>query len=111
MLKLLAELGIQEIPIERSSDLVARFAGHAAGLRPSADEFAAVRFLARLAPDLDYPGGLIGEAYFASEWLDCACHVNSLERDAANALEDALRTSDPVNIGAGLLAAATATWF
>jgi hypothetical protein len=57
-------------------------------------------------------------AYNASERLDCACHVNSperdaaiaLERDAAIALENLLRTIDPSGIDAGLLQAVTATW-
>jgi hypothetical protein len=39
------------------------------------------------------------------------CHVNSPERDAAIALENARRTIDPLDIDAGLLQAVTATWF
>ncbi|GIM96099.1 hypothetical protein [Paractinoplanes toevensis] len=107
----LAELGIQEMPVKEAGDLVARFVGQVARVRPEGDEFAAIRFLARLAPDLDYPGGFIGDAYYASEWLDCACHGNSPERDAAIALESALRTTDPLDIDAGLLQAVTTTWF
>jgi hypothetical protein len=109
--ELLAELGIRDVPTEQTRDLAARLAGQVAGARPEADEFAAIRFLARLAPGLDYPDGAVGDAYFASEWLDCTCHVNSPERDAAIALEDSLRTIDPLNIDPGLLRAVTATWF
>lgn len=54
-------------------------------------------------PDLDYPGGAIGDAYHASEWLDCERHTNSPERDAAAALENTLRTSEPVDMDPGLL--------
>lgn len=54
--KLLAELAIRETPAEQASDVVARSLGLVAGTRPQVDEFAAIRFLARLAPDLDYPG-------------------------------------------------------
>jgi hypothetical protein len=75
-------------------------------VRPEADEFAAIRFLAWLASDLDYPG-----AYHASEWLDCTCNVNSPERDAAIALENVFRTIDPLDIDAGLLQAVAVTWF
>lgn len=109
--KLLAELGIREMPTEQASDLVARLVGQVARVRPSAGDFAAIRFLSRLAPDLDYPDGAIGDAYHASEWLDCACHVHSPERDAAIALENVLRTTDPLDIDAGLLQALTAAWF
>jgi hypothetical protein len=63
----LAELGIREMTVERASDLVARLAGQVARVRPEADELATIRFLARLAPDLDYPGGAIGDASYASE--------------------------------------------
>jgi hypothetical protein len=83
----------------------------AEGTRSKVDEFAAIRQLARLGPDLDYPGGAIGDACYASEWLDCECHTNSPERDAAIALENRLRASDPLDIDPGLLQAISATWF
>jgi hypothetical protein len=109
--ELIAELDVQPFPTEEASELVARLAGQVACVRPEADEFAAIRFLARLAPDLDYPGGTIGDAYYATEWLDCACHANSPERDAAVVLENTLRSTGPLDIDGGLLEAVTATWF
>jgi hypothetical protein len=61
--------------------------------------------LACSAPDLDCSGG----AYQASAWLDCTCHANSPERQAAIALETALRTIDPLDVDPELLQAVTAT--
>jgi hypothetical protein len=109
--KLLSELAITELPVDEASELVGRLVGQAVAARADADEFATVRELARLSPDLDYPGGVIGDAYYASEWLDCECHAHSPERDAAVALEAALRTSIPLNIDPGLRSALTATVF
>ena len=79
-------------------------------MRAEADEFAAIRALARLSPDLDYPGGVIGDAYYAAEWLDCQCHTDSLERNAATSLENTLRSSERLDIDPGLLKALSATW-
>lgn len=109
--KLLAELAIPELPADQAGDVIACLVGRVAGTRSDADEFAAVRLLARLGPDLDYPGGVIGDAYYAAEWLDCECHAISAERDAAVALENRLRASDPLDIDPGLLLAVSATWF
>jgi hypothetical protein len=80
-------LAIWELPADQAGDLVARLFGWVARTRPAVDEFAAIRELARLSPDLGYPSGAIGDAYNASEWVDCECHTNSPERDAATALE------------------------
>lgn len=109
MPKLLSELAIPELPADEASELVGRLVGQAVAARTDADEFATVRGLARLSPDLDYPGGVMGDAYYASEWLDCECHADSPERDAAVALEATLRTSNPLDIDPGLLSAVTAT--
>lgn len=108
--KLQSELAIPELSIDEAGELVGRLLGQAAARRTGADEFAAVRELARLSPDLDYPRGVIGDAYHASEWLDCECHANSPEREAAVALETALRASDPLDIDPGLLLAVTTAW-
>jgi hypothetical protein len=109
--KLLSELAIPALPEDQAGDVVARLLGQTAAIRPEADEFAVIRTLARLGPDLDYPTGVIGDAYHASEWLDCECHTNSPERDAAIALENTVRTSVPLDIDPGLLLAVSATWF
>jgi hypothetical protein len=71
--------------------LAGRLVGQAVAAGTGTDEFAAVRVLARPGPDLDYPNGVIGNAYHASEWLDC--------------LEAALRASEPLDVDPGLLRA------
>jgi hypothetical protein len=109
--ELVAELAIPELSADQAGDLVVRLVGQVAGTRSEAGEFAAIRLLARLCPELDYPGGAIGDAYYAAEWLDCECHTNSPERDAALALENRLRAGDPLDIDPGLLQAVSATWF
>ncbi len=106
--ELLAELAITELPADEASELVGRLVGQAVAARTDSDEFAAVRELARLSPSLGYPLGVIGDAYYASEWLDCECHADSPERDAAAALEASLRTSNPLDVDSGLLLAVTA---
>lgn len=105
--ELLADLAITELPADEASELVGRLVGQVLAARKDADEFAAVRELARLSPSLGYPVGVIGDAYYASEWLDCECHADSPERDAAAALEASLRTSNPLNVDPGLLMAVT----
>ncbi|MEJ3750751.1 hypothetical protein WEI85_46950 [Actinomycetes bacterium KLBMP 9797] len=111
MIKLLAELAISELLTDQAGDLVSRLFGRVAGTRLGAGEFAAIRELARLCPDLDYPDGAISDAYHASQWLDCECHTSSPERDAAITLENTLRTSDPLDIDPGLPQALSTTWF
>lgn len=107
--ELLSELAITELLADEAGELVGRLIGQAVAARTDADEFAAVRELARLSPELDYPGGIIGDAYYAAEWLDCECHADSPERDAAVALEATLRTSNPLDIDPGLLSAVGGT--
>ncbi|MEV0719501.1 hypothetical protein [Asanoa sp. NPDC050611] len=109
--EVMVDLGIREMPADQVTELLARMVGSVVSGQPHADDFAAIRLLARLAPVLDYPGGAISDAYSASEWLDCACHANSSERDAAIALEGTLRAAEPVDADRGLLQALTATWF
>ena len=107
---LLSELAIPELSSSEAGDLVARLLGQVAATTPAADKYAVIRKLARMSADLDYPSGVIGDAYSASEWLDCKCHANSPERDAAVVLENVLRASEPLNINAGLLLAVGAAW-
>src|SRR4051812_42491508 len=109
--QLLAELAVPDLAVDEAGDLIARLLWQAADARSVVDEFAAIRRLARLSPDLDYPDGVIGDAYYASEWLDCECHTSSPERDAAVALENTLRRSDPLAIDPTLLQAVSASWF
>jgi hypothetical protein len=108
--KLLSELAVIELPAYEACELVGRLIGQAVAPGTDADEFAAIRVLARLGPDLDYPSGVVGDAYYASEWLDCECHTDSPERATADALETALRTSDPLDVDPGLLLAVTAAF-
>jgi hypothetical protein len=108
--EVLSELAVPEMTDDEAGELVGRLLGQGTAIRTDADEFAAVRELARLSPGLGYPGGVIGDAYYASEWLDCDCHARSPERDAAVALEAALRASDPLDVDPALLQAVTAAW-
>jgi hypothetical protein len=95
--------------LEDGSRLVGRAVARAAARAGRTESFAAVRALAALSPRLDYPGGIIGEAYYASEWLDCGCHYGSAERAAAEVLEAALR-DEPLDVADDLLTAVTRGW-
>jgi hypothetical protein len=106
----LFELAVPALPIDEAGELVGRLVGQPVAARTDTDEFAAVRVLARLGPDLDYPSGVIGDAYYASEWLDCECHANSPERATTIALEAALRASEPLDVDPGLLLAVAAAF-
>ncbi len=106
----LSELAVPALPIDEAGELVGRLVGQPVAARTDTDEFAAVRVLARLGPDLDYPSGVIGDAYYASEWLDCECHANSPERATTIALEAALRASEPLDVDPGLLLAVAAAF-
>lgn len=105
----MSELGAQDLSPDDAGRLVGRAVARAALRRGNADGFAAVRALAKLSPALDYPGGTIGEAYYAEEWLDCECHKGSQERAGAAALEAALRT-EPLDVGIEFLDAVTRGW-
>jgi hypothetical protein len=108
--QVLSELVLPELTTDQAADVIARLLGQVAVVRPVVNDFAVIRGLARLSPDLDYPGGVLADAYYASEWLDCDCHADSDERDAAIALERHLRASDPMAIDPELLAAMSAHW-
>lgn len=99
----LAELGAAELDVDTAGDVVARLL---AQVRHGGDHYV-VRTLAGLAPDLDYPGGVIGEVSQMAEWLDCECHAGSLERAEADVLEHNLRQLPALQLDAGLLDALT----
>jgi hypothetical protein len=101
--------GLHRQTLDEQSRLVGRAIARVAAGQGLAQSLLAVRTLGSLSPLLDYPSGLIGEAYYASEWLDCACHEGSAERAAAAALEDALR-DEPLDADEDLLAAVAAGW-
>jgi hypothetical protein len=106
--KVQSDLSIPELSIDDAGELVGRLLGQAAAGRTDADEFAVIRELTRLGHQLDYYGGVIGDAYYASEWLDWD-HANASEREAGVALEIALRVSEPLNIDLDLLRTLTAS--
>jgi hypothetical protein len=87
----MAEIGAAELTEHDAATIVARLVASAL---PAAS-FPAVRYLATLAPALEYPDGVIGEAYYLEEWLDCECHEGSDERQAAVEFERRLR-ADPL---------------
>lgn len=108
--RVLAELVVPEVSDDEAAGVIARLLGQLAAARPVTDEFAVIRALARLGPDFDYPSGVVGDAYYAAEWLDCECHRDSHERDAAVALEKRFRAPDSSAIDPELLSAISAHW-
>ncbi len=83
----LGEVGAPEMTAEVAADNVARLLAVSLPSR----NYDVIRYLARLAPELDYPDGVIGRAYWLDEWLDCECHKSSVERTEAERFEDRLR--------------------
>jgi hypothetical protein len=90
----LTEAGVPELTVEQGGDVVARLLAQLQGNR----DHPVVRTLAAIAPQLNYPGGLIGKAYGLEEWLDCACHVDSAERREADQFEQQMTLLPPVHI-------------
>lgn len=82
----LREMNAPTLTVDEAGDVVAGVLAHA--LPPGNSPV--IRFLAQLAPGLDYPGGAIGRAYGLAEWLDCSCHEGSPERSEAARFEEAL---------------------
>jgi len=103
LLGALGEAGVPSLTDEEAGEFIGRVIGQLADAVPGADEYAVVRALARLAPDLDYPAGVIAEANEAAEWLDCECHIGSAERAEAAALEHRLRSQTALDIDSALL--------
>ena len=68
--EVMQEIGAPTLAVEEAGDVVARLFV----LVLNGDDHAAIRALAALAPTMDYPSGLIDQAYQADEWLDCDCH-------------------------------------
>jgi hypothetical protein len=91
-------------PEEAAGEIVARLLAQDA---PAINDYPLVRTLARLAPDLDYPSGVIGTAYALDEWLDCDCHRDSPERAQADAFEHEIRSLPHLNLPPQLAAALT----
>lgn len=101
----LAEAGVPGVDAERAGEVVARVLAQALRQGGNAQDHAIIRTLAALGPYHDYPSGVVAEAYYASEWLDCDCHRISVERDAADALESRLRDLPDLDADGGLLRA------
>lgn len=101
----LRDAGVTPVAVEEAGVLVARVLAARARSMTRPPAYLIIRTLAALAPGLDYPGGVIGDSYYASEWLDCDCHRASAERDDADALETALRRLPPLDVDDGLLVA------
>lgn len=98
----LEEARAPTLTVEEASEVLARVLAHEI---PDAGDHRLVRELAGLAPGLDYPGGPIGQAYGLSEYIDCECHAESLERAEAASFEARLRATPPLRVDAGLAAA------
>jgi hypothetical protein len=95
----LAEAGVQDLTVDQASDIAARLLIQ----RPGHQDYPSVRGLAALAPQLDYPDGRISQAYGLQEYLDCACHVDSVERQAADRFEQEMSLLPPILIPEALV--------
>jgi hypothetical protein len=103
----LDEASIPQVPVNQAGDVVAKALAQQLREAGFDRDHAIIRVLASRSPGLDYPDGVIGEAYNAVEWLDCECHRVSAERDAADELETNLRALPALDVDAGLIAALT----
>ena len=101
------DLGEPRVPPEVVDRIVGRAIARAVLRRGCPEPLTAIRVLASFSPGLDYPGGVIGEAYSADEWVDCECHRDSPERASAEALAAAL-LNEPLDVDDQLVDAATA---
>lgn len=102
----LHEINAPDLDVDIAAEIVMRLL---AQIAPPDNDYVALRTLARLAPELDYPGGLIMKAYTLDEWLDCDCHRDSPERAEAETFERELRSLPPLVLP-GQLAAALMNW-
>ena len=100
----LRDIGAPDLSVEAAGEIVARLLAQDA---PAISDYPLVRTLARLAPELDYPSGVIGRAYALDEWLDCDCHRDSPERAQAEAFEHEIRSLPHLNLPPPLAAALT----
>ncbi len=101
----LAEAGIPSVEVERAGEVVARSLAQAIRRGGKSRDHVIIRALAELGPYDGYPGGVIAEAYYASEWLDCECHRVSAERDAAHELETRLEALPDLDANDALIQA------
>jgi hypothetical protein len=62
----LRDIGAPDLSVEAAGEIIARLLAQDAA---AISDYSLVRTLARLAPDLDYPSGVIGRAYSLDEWL------------------------------------------
>ncbi len=94
---------------EEGARLVARALAQAASRDVDLPPLAAVRVMASWSPRLDYPSGVLREAYNAAEYMGCDCHRDTPEQDLALALVARL-LAEPLNVDAALLAVMTNGW-
>lgn len=106
----LVELGGDAPDQDSAIRLVARATVQAAKRKFTSDPYPAIRALAALSPDLGYPpDGLVGEAWYLNEWLDCDCHEGSSERRAAGEFERA-HAEERLDVNERFFAAVTSGW-
>jgi hypothetical protein len=98
----LHDIDAPDLDVNSAAEIVVRLLTQ---ITPPTDDYFALRTLARLAPELDYPDGLILKAYTLDEWLDCDCHRHSPERAAAQTFERELRSLPPLDLPQQLAAA------
>lgn len=98
---LMEDIGAGDLDDERAALLVGGTFAQVQGA--SRTGHVLVRRLARLAPSMDYPGGLIGACFQAEEFLDCDCHPDG--KQDADRLERKLLTEFALDLNPGLAGA------
>lgn len=101
----LTDAGVPAVEVELAGEIVARVLAQALRAHGETVDHAIIRTLAQLGPYYDYPGGVIAQAYYTSEWLDCECHRVSTERQLADALEVRLRALPDLDAAEDLIQA------
>jgi hypothetical protein len=78
--KALRDAGVATVDVAAAGIVVARVLAERVRSMTHPPPYLMIRTLAALAPGLDYPGGVIGGSYNASEWLDCGTAEPSTPR-------------------------------
>lgn len=91
--EVLSELKLPDLSLDEAAYIMARLMAQG---RPGRGNYPIIRALARITPQLDYPDGLLHEAYMSEEFLDCDCHPSG--RREADALESQLQGQPPLRL-------------
>ena len=105
----LDDAGVVTLSVELAGPVAARLLAQAAREKAPQVDHPIIRALARLSPGLAYPSGVIGQSYYATEWLDCECHRVSPERQEADRLEAQLMGLTALDVSGDMAAALSLT--